>query len=152
MHTVAPHSLCYIYLMRAAFLLFAAIAFCGPQIGAAATLDGKVVVEGRNPPQLQLQDKRIQLSIADDSIGETLRDHRVAGKQMRLVGKFRDDGSFEVTDFFVVHPDGLYRIIYFCNVCHITAFKPGICICCQQPTELEEVPLTDPRVYHESVK
>ncbi len=87
----------------------------------------------------------------DEALMETLRDPRVSGKHLRVEGRYRPDGSFEVADLYVVHPDGLYRIIYFCNVCHITAFKPGNCVCCQQPTELQEVPLTDPRVYHDTI-
>ncbi len=117
----------------------------------SATIDGLIIAGKSQVPVLQTRDKRIGLYAGDESLKETLRDPRVSGKHLRLEGRYRTDGSFEVTDVYVVHPDGLYRIIYFCNVCHITAFKPGNCVCCQQPTELQEVPLTDPRVYHDPV-
>jgi len=114
-------------------------------------LEGKLLVE-KGKPVLQAQGKSIRLAGGDESISETLLDTRILGKQLRLQGEFRSDGSFEVSDLFAVNPDGLYKIVYYCNVCNITAFHPGNCICCQQPTILQEVPLTDPRVRHEEVK
>ncbi len=118
----------------------------------SATIEGIIAVAKGMPPVLRSQGKDIRLSSEDESVAKTLQDPRVSGKQLKLVGKFRIDGSFDVADLFVVHPDGLYRIIYYCQVCHITAFKPGNCVCCQQPTELQEVPLSDPRVYQEKVE
>ncbi len=116
------------------------------------TLDGTIIVGGDSGPVLQVRGGNVRLSAVDDSIAQTIRDERISGKHLRVSGEYRQDGSFEVSDLFVVHPDGLYRIIYFCDVCHITAFKPGDCVCCQRPTKMQEVPLTDPRVYQEDVK
>ncbi len=116
------------------------------------TLDGTIIVEKDSGSVLQVQGGHVRLSGADDSIAQTIRDERISGKHLRVSGEYRKDGSFQVSDLFVVHPDGLYRIIYFCDVCHITSFKPGNCVCCQQPTKMQEVPLTDPRVYREDVK
>ncbi len=118
----------------------------------SATIEGIIAVSKGRPSLLRSQGKDIRLSSEDESVAKTLQDSRISGKQLKLVGKFRDDGSFDVADLFAVHPDGLYRIIYYCQVCHITAFKPGNCVCCQQPTELQEVPLSDPRVYQEKVE
>jgi hypothetical protein len=30
---------------------------------------------------------------------------------------------------------------YFCEVCNVEALEPGDCVCCQAPTELQEVPV-----------
>ncbi len=117
-----------------------------------AAIEGELIIESGKPAVLRSQGKDIPLSGADDPLSETLRDKRISGKHVRLQGAFRGDGSFEVSELFVVHPDGLYRIVYYCNVCNITAFSPGNCVCCQRPTQPLEIPLTDPRVNHESVK
>ncbi len=144
--------------MKRMILLAAAVAtFCAPSQARTGTetkpasIEGIVIVEKGKPTLLQSQGKSIPLSAGDGSIADTIQDPRVSGKQLKVVGEFRKDGSFEVSDLFVVHPDGLYRIIYFCNICHITAFRPGNCVCCQRPTELQEVPLSDPRVHQEKV-
>ena len=134
-------------------LLFCANLYSSPTLGKeAVTLEGKLAVAAGKEPRLESGTKNISLSITDEAISETLQDARNSGKQLKAMGEFCKDGSFEVSDFWVIHPDGLYKIIYYCNVCHITAFSPGNCICCQQPTAPQEVPLTDPRVRHEDVK
>jgi hypothetical protein len=133
-------------------LASAVVFFSWPLYPSSVALEGRIHVEKRSPPVLQSGGKRILLSSEDTMISETLRDPRVSGKELKLIGKYGAGGTFQVSELYVVHPDGLYRIIYYCKVCHITAFSPGNCICCQQPTELEEVPLTDPRIYHENVE
>jgi hypothetical protein len=144
--------------VRHYILLCLLLAFCfPPEIYPAAkgnetALRGKIIIAKGRPPFLQTGGKEITLRGAEEFLAKTLEDGRISGKQLELKGKFLADGSFEVSDIFTVHPDGLYKVIYFCNVCHITAFSPGRCVCCQRPTELEEVPLTDPRVHHETVK
>ena len=81
-----------------------------------------------------------------------LNDARLSGRVLRVTGSAGGEGSFKVRDFFVVRGDTLYRIIYFCEVCNITTYSPGNCLCCQQPTVPVEVSPTDPRIYHEEIK
>lgn len=118
----------------------------------AVTIKGKLIVVPGKMPVLESQGNSISLLSTDESITETLKDPRNSGKQLEVKGEFRKDGSLDVSEFWVIHPDGLYKIIYYCNVCHITVFSPGNCICCQQPTAPQEIPLTDPRVHYEEVK
>lgn len=118
----------------------------------AATIKGKLNIVPGKAPVLESQGNSISLLSANESISETLKDPRNSGKQLEVKGEFRKDGSLDVSEFWVIHPDGLYKIIYYCIVCHITAFSPGNCMCCQEPTAPEEIPLTDPRVHHEEVK
>ena len=78
----------------------------------------------------------------------TLSDERISDRPVKLLGRFRPDGTFSVREFYIARPESLYRIIYFCDTCHITTFAPGDCACCQQPTVPIEVLPTDPRIYH----
>ena len=51
------------------------------------------------------------------------------------------DGSFQVQWLYTVHNGKLFRVRYFCATCNIVALEPGNCVCCQQPTELQEIPV-----------
>jgi len=117
-----------------------------------ASIQGKLIAENGKPSVLETAGKGVRLYSGDASISATLHDTRLSGREFKFSGKWKSDGSFEVRDYFVLHGDQLFRLIYFCDTCNITTFSPGICLCCQQPTVPMEVPLTDHRVYHEEIK
>ncbi|HZO99102.1 MAG TPA: hypothetical protein VFD30_02295 [Terriglobia bacterium] len=54
------------------------------------------------------------------------------------------DGSFKVIHFYTIRNGRLFRVRYFCETCNIEALEPGNCVCCQQPTELQEIPVSNP--------
>ncbi len=139
----------------AAFLTVMALAglsLLGAPSADQSSVQGKLVMENGKPALLESGGKRVQLQSADDSIVATLGDERLSGRELRLVGRPGPEGVFQVDDFYVVHGSTLYRLIYFCDTCHITTFRPGNCQCCQQPTVPVEVPLTDPRVHREDIR
>jgi len=37
----------------------------------------------------------------------------------------------------------LHDLYYFCDICYISAHKPGPCECCQEPVEFRETPAED---------
>lgn len=113
---------------------------------------GRLVARDGKTPTLHLENKDVPLVSEKRSIAETLRDSRLSGRELKAVGHVKADGSFEVREFFVVRPDALYRVIYHCDVCNITTFSPGDCMCCQAPTVPVEVLPTDPRIYHEEIQ
>ncbi len=116
------------------------------------SLQGKLDVEKGPQALLQSEGKTVLLTSDSRSTLDTLSDSRLSGRELKVVGRFRKDGSFEVHEFFVIHGNNLYRVIYYCEVCHITAFSPGNCVCCQNPTVPVEVSPADPRIYHEEIK
>ncbi len=134
-----------------ALTLMGGLSFAKPQRGDD-NIQGKLIVEKGSPALLDRAGKRVRITSDDDSISETLGDARLAGRELKLVGRFASNGQFKVDEFYVVHGSSLFRLIYFCDTCHITTFRPGNCLCCQQPTVPTEVPLTDARVYHEDIK
>lgn len=71
----------------------------------------------------------------------TLEDKRLRNDEVRLNGQFLSDGKFRVDELYTIHHGELYRIRYFCETCNIAALGPGRCVCCQKPTELQEIPL-----------
>ncbi len=131
------------------------MALAGLSLSAARAAEqpgvqGKLIIKNGVPAILESDGKELRLRSADDSIADTLADPRLSGRELKLVGRTSPDGMFQVEDFYVVHGNTLFRLIYFCDTCHITTFRPGTCMCCQQPTVPMEVPLTDPRVRREN--
>jgi hypothetical protein len=60
---------------------------------------------------------------------------------VRLEGTPQPDGTFQVQWLYTIHNGKLFRVRYFCATCNIVALEPGNCVCCQQPTELQEIPV-----------
>jgi hypothetical protein len=92
---------------------------------------------------LQSAKKNYSLSARTTYLFHTLQDKRLANRQVRLEGTKKPDGTFEVAKLFTVRNGKLYRVRYFCEVCNIEALEPGNCVCCQQPTELQEIPVDE---------
>src|SRR5512140_3013497 len=99
-----------------------------------ATLTGVLTLD-HDLPVLRVKDKAYKLETSDEEIDLTLEDKRVAGRTLQVEGKWKNPQTFEVQRFFSVHDGKLFRVTYYCNSCNITTYKPGLCMCCQNPTE-----------------
>ena len=100
------------------FVLAALFAILGLSGGADAdgdTIQGKLIIEPGKPAILRYEGKDVPLTSADKYIVATLKDTRISGREMKLTGRFRDDGAFEIRDFHVVRSGRLYRLLYFCD-------------------------------------
>ena len=62
-----------------------------------------------------------------------------------MEGTEKPDGSFEVQWLYTIQKGKLFRVRCYCQVCNIVALEPGPCVCCQQPTELQEIPVQESR-------
>ncbi len=114
------------------------------QTKAPVTLEGKLVSLAGNGPTLKAVKKEYRLAGKTSYLFHTLQDRRLADHEVRLEGTEKADGSFEVERVYTLHGGKLYRVRYYCEVCNIEALEPGDCVCCQQPTELQEIPVDDP--------
>ncbi|MFB3923377.1 MAG: hypothetical protein ACE145_16770 [Terriglobia bacterium] len=90
---------------------------------------------------LKTKARLLPLSGREEWLLHTLQDKRLADREIRVEGESQPDGSLKVNHFFTVHDGKLYRVRYFCEICNIEALEPGNCVCCQQPTELQEIPV-----------
>lgn len=104
-------------------------------------LKGKLGFEIGTGPVLEAAGKTTTLSARNSYLFHTLGDERLRNRQVRLEGTRLPDGSFQVDRLFTVRDGKLYRVRYYCETCNIVALEPGPCVCCQQPTELQEVPV-----------
>ena len=91
-------------------------------------------------PVVKTQGREEALSANTPALFHTLQDKRLDGREVRLEGLEQPNGSFEVHWLYTVHDGKLFKVRYFCATCNIVALEPGNCVCCQQPTELQEIP------------
>jgi hypothetical protein len=108
-----------------------------------AVLEGKLLSIPGQGPVLRTHEKDQPLSATTTYLFHTLLDKRLANREVRLEGTMKADGTFEVERLYTVRNGKLYRVRYFCKVCNIEALEPGDCVCCQHPTELQEIPADD---------
>jgi len=134
-----------IALLAVASLVFA-IPGLGVQTGDAKPqlpIEGKLVQLPGTGPVLQVKGKDFDLSARTTWLFHTLQDKRLANREIRVEGEWQPDGTLKVNHFFTVHNGRLFRVRYFCEVCNIEALEPGNCVCCQQPTEMQEIPVNE---------
>ena len=98
------------------------------------------LVQSLSGPALRINGKDYPLSSSRTWYMNTFKDNHLAGRELRVEGEWAPDGTLKVTHFNTVKNGKLYRIRYFCEVCNIEALEPGKCVCCQEPTEFQEVP------------
>ena len=103
-------------------------------------LEGKLLATRGDCPLLKTGGREQALSANTPYLLHTLQDKRLDGREVRLEGLAKPDGSFEVQWLYTVHDGKLFKVRYFCATCNIVALEPGLCVCCQQPTELQEIP------------
>ena len=113
----------------------------GAQNAPMVTLAGKLADKPGIGPVLESKGKTITLSARSRYLFHTLADERLRNKDVQLIGTQMPNGNFKVDEIHTVHDGRVYRVRYYCETCNIEAVEPGPCACCQQPVELQEVPL-----------
>lgn len=93
--------------------MLAALLAAGAAPGGTVTLEGNLVVEAQRA-YLERGGKRITLRSLARDLDATLSDVRLSGRTVKLAGELGEDGSLEVSQLHIVHPDALYRILYYC--------------------------------------
>lgn len=122
-------------------LVLAAAASALSAAPAPLSVRGKLV-QADGKPRLETAGKTVFLEAADEPIAGVLRDSRLAGAELEVVGHFTAPDRFLVdpvhTRPVFVHKGGkrLY-VTYWCELCAIRTYTPGKCWCCQEDTELD---------------
>ena len=105
------------------------------------TVEGKLLFIQGTGPVVKTATKQVPLAGRYDYIFRTLEDQRLRNDEVQLKGEYQADGNFRVDNIFTIHNGEVYRVRYYCETCNIVGQGPGICVCCQQPTELQEIPV-----------
>ena len=114
-----------------------------PTAGPLEILQGRLIVVGGGQPTLKAAQREYALSAKTSYQLHTLQDQRLLNREIRVEGTLKPDRTFEVAHLFTVRDGRLYKVRYYCNICNIAALEPGNCVCCQRPTELQEIPLSE---------
>lgn len=105
-------------------------------------IEGKLATGGACPV-LEANGKKYPLTAAKSYVQNTLADARLNGREIRVEGTIKPGGGLAVDHFYTVKNGKLYRVRYYCYTCHIAYLEPGICYCCQKPTDIQEIPITE---------
>ena len=125
----------------------------GVRLGLAATgpaakesVKGKLVQRTDKPCVIKTEDgQEITLS-GDEDTQKVLHDPRLDGVTLEAVGHFTSPRQFAVEpifekNMFVLKDGKRLRVTYWCDICSIRTYAPGVCVCCQKWTDLD---LRDP--------
>ena len=125
-------------------LFFAAL---GSGVAFAASAPGLSVRGklGQSPdrqPALETADHKLVSLEGDQATLAVLNDERLRGDDFEALGHYRAPEHFVVdpihTRAMFVHKDGKRLIVtYWCDVCYIRTYSPGVCWCCQKYTDLD---------------
>jgi len=110
------------------------------------TVKGKLIQHGDSLSILETAEGRLIKLAGDEDTQKVLRDPRLAGVELEALGHFHSPDQFTVgpiyeKNMFVLQDGKPRRITYWCDICSIRTYAPGVCVCCQKWTDLD---LRDP--------
>ena len=156
------------HLMKRPAILFIIALICAPPVSALAApvqaqqtdhpglivLRGQVAcldAGGRKLDSLFGCDNATRFAILDragvlhqvspvDSNAAIFTDARVRQRELQVTAKLNDKQLLEIIQVRSVRDGKLYDIYYFCEICNIRAYAPGLCPCCRNELEFRETP------------
>jgi hypothetical protein len=147
-------------MLGAALLLVAWTAPAAPAgevDGAAVPIEGGVEWRGRavcvdetggrqecaaegNRFALETTDGRRRFA-AGDRLAPVFDDPRVRAQEVVVKVRPRPDGTADLIKVYSAKHGKRHDVRYFCEVCNVTSFVPGLCPCCRAEMELVETPV-----------
>src|SRR6185295_19901058 len=73
-----------------------------------------------------------------DSMITVFTDSRVRERELQITARLRESNQLETIKVQSIKAGKLYDIYYFCDICSITAYTPGLCPCCRNELEFRE--------------
>lgn len=111
-----------------------------------SALRGKLSKGPDGKPALQIGNGTFVAVTGDEDTTGVLNDERLAGMDFEAIGKYSAPGQFSINP---IHTHALYvykegkrlMVTYWCDVCAIRTYTPGLCWCCRENTAVD---LRDP--------
>ena len=127
--------------IRELLILTLTVAACFADGSATTSIRGKLT-QRDGKPALELSGHKLVPLDGDEPTRGVLKDKRLAGADLEATGHFANPDLFMVDPIHtkalhVYHGDVRHTISYWCDVCSIRTYTPGICWCCQQETALD---------------
>lgn len=80
---------------------------------------------------------------AGDAGTAMFTDARVRRRELQVTAQKTAKNELEIVRVQSVRDGKLYDIYYFCELCNIRAYAPGLCPCCRNEMEFRETPATE---------
>ena len=78
--------------------------------------------------------------LPSDPMTPIFTDSRVRQRELQISARVHSGDQLEIIKVQSVKEGKLYDVFYFCEVCNITAYVPGLCPCCRAELEFRETP------------
>jgi hypothetical protein len=75
-----------------------------------------------------------------DAMTAMFTDIRVRQRELQVTARLHSGSRLEVIKVQSVKEGKLYDIFYYCDVCNIKSYAPGLCPCCRNELEFKETP------------
>jgi len=86
------------------------------------------------------KDGKLYRFLPADTMTPVFTDARVRQRELQITARLRSGDQLEIIKVQSVKEGRLYNIYYYCDVCSITAYTPGLCPCCRNELEFRETP------------
>ncbi len=108
---------------------------------AAANIRGTLKLNSSGKPILAAKQAEVPIT-GDDPTMAVFLDKRVHGLEFELTGALQPNGVFytgpiHTKAMYVLRGGQRLFVTYWCDVCSIRTYSPGVCWCCQEETDLD---------------
>jgi hypothetical protein len=86
------------------------------------------------------RDGRLYRFSQADTMTPVFTDPRVRQRELQITARLHAGNELEIIKVQSIKDGKLYDIFYYCDVCSITAYVPGLCPCCRNELEFRETP------------
>jgi hypothetical protein len=90
---------------------------------------------------LQTADGTLHWFAPNDPLAPVFDDPRIRQQELVVKVRPRTDGTADLIKVYSAKHGKLYDVRYFCEICNVTSFVPGLCPCCRAEMELKETPV-----------
>jgi hypothetical protein len=116
-----------------------------PPAGSVA-VRGKLEAPEEGTAGLRQADGAFVRLQGDEQTEKVLHDQRLQGLDFEVLGERQADGSVKILPIhlaalFTYKQGQRLRVTYYCDVCAIRTYSPGMCMCCREDTRVD---LVDP--------
>src|SRR6185369_16530299 len=89
------------------------------------------------------KDGKLHEFSAIDASTAIFTDARVRQRELQITAQMTARQQLEIIRVQSIREGRLYDLYYFCELCNIRAYAPGLCPCCRNEMEFRETPATD---------
>lgn len=110
--------------------------------GSETVVRGKLGSAPDGAPALKTADGKLVLLAGDKDTVGVLKDQRLANTDFEVMGEFDKAGQFAINPIYkralFTYKDGRRLMVtYWCDICAIRTYTPGLCWCCRNETALD---------------